>query len=215
MTESTIIAAVVAYYEEKLARFGSTARGVDWKDERSQHLRFEQLVRAAGIAPGQPFSIVDYGCGWGALPSFLAGRGYTFQYTGYDRSQRMIDAARLSHAGTGATFVSDWAAVPPADYVIASGVFNVRLHAGEDEWRDYILATLIDIDKKATSGWAANFLTCYSDADRMRDDLYYADPSFLLDWCKRAMSPWVSLLHDYELYEFTIGVLRRPVRWTR
>ncbi|REM56201.1 class I SAM-dependent methyltransferase, partial [Mycobacterium tuberculosis] len=46
----------------------------------------------------------------------------------------------------------------------------------------------------------------YSDASKMRDDLYYADPCALFDLCKRRYSKSVALLHDYGLYEFTILV---------
>jgi Methyltransferase domain len=211
MVHTNIIAASVAYYEEKLSAFGCTARGVDWKDERSQHLRFEQLLRALGVRRSEPFSILDYGCGWGALLPFLAERDYVFEYTGYDPSARMIDAARHTHAATKAAFTTERAALPSADYVLASGLFNVRLHTSGDTWNDYMLAELAEIDARAVKGWAANFLTAYSDADRMRADLHYTDPSLVFDWCKRSASRWVSLLHDYELYEFTIGVLRRPV----
>jgi hypothetical protein len=49
-------------------------------------------------------------------------------------------------------------------------------------------------------------LTKYSDADRMRGDLYYGDPAFFFDHCKRSFSRNVALLHDYGLYEFTILV---------
>ena len=40
----------------------------------------------------------------------------------------------------------------------------------------------------------------------MRPDLYYADPCELFDRCKRRYSRNVALLHDYDLYEFTILV---------
>jgi hypothetical protein len=40
----------------------------------------------------------------------------------------------------------------------------------------------------------------------MRDDLYYADPLFLFDYCKRNFAKNVALLHDYRIYDFTIIV---------
>ena len=49
-------------------------------------------------------------------------------------------------------------------------------------------------------------LTKYSDKEYMRDNLYYADPLFIFDYCKRNFSKQVALLHDYGLYEFTILV---------
>lgn len=210
MRESDIIATVVEYYEGKLASFGTTPQGVDWKDERSQLLRFEQLARALGLAGrGGRFTLVDFGCGYGALLPFLRSRGFDVEYTGYDRSPRMVEEARAAHRG--AVFTSDWDSVPRADYVVASGVFNVRLDAPADQWQAYVLRTLEAIDAKAAEGWAVNFLTAYADEDRKRADLYYADPGAIFDWCRRSASRWVSLLHDYDLYEFTAGVRRRPL----
>jgi hypothetical protein len=54
-------------------------------------------------------------------------------------------------------------------------------------------------------GFAFNMLTGYADADRMRPDLYYADPHAVFDRCRR-FSRRVALLHDYPLYEFTMLV---------
>jgi hypothetical protein len=55
-------------------------------------------------------------------------------------------------------------------------------------------------------GFAFNALTSYSDPERMKNTLYYADPCRLFDLCKREFSRDVALLHDYGLYEFTILV---------
>ena len=93
-----------------------------------------------------------------------------------------------------------------ADYGIASGIFNVRLRRNDAEWRDYLEDTLDGLDLTSRRGFAFNCLTSYSDADKMRDYLYYADPCTLFDLCKRRYSRYVALLHDYGLYEFTILV---------
>jgi SAM-dependent methyltransferase len=210
MAESDLIAPVVEYYETKLASFGTTARGVDWTDESSQRKRFEQLVRVLRLDQQESFTILDFGCGYGALLPFLVEHGFRFTYVGYDRSPRMIAAARRQHRLTEARFTSEWAAMPAADFVVASGVFNVRLGVPDAEWEANVLRTLRIIDGKATAGWAVNFLTGYTDQVAKRDHLYYADPAKIFDWSWRSASRWVSLLHDYDLQDFTIGVVRRP-----
>ena len=40
----------------------------------------------------------------------------------------------------------------------------------------------------------------------MKNNLYYADLLLIFDWCKNNISKYVSLLHNYPLYEFTILV---------
>ena len=44
----------------------------------------------------------------------------------------------------------------------------------------------------------------------MRADLYYADPCFLFDYCKRNFAKDVAILHDYSLYDFTLIVRKNP-----
>jgi hypothetical protein len=96
----------------------------------------------------------------------------------------------------------------PADYAVASGVFNVKQQAADDEWREYIWETVADLAVLGTRGFAFNALTSYSDADKRRPDLFYADPLEAFDRCKRTYSRFVTLLHDYPLYEFTLIVRR-------
>lgn len=203
-----MLSEVAAYYSSKLAKHGATANGVDWNGEESQALRFEQLCKI--IYTSDPFSINDLGCGYGALYDFLAQRYQSFSYEGIDVSEDMISAAqgRCSNESN-VRFVI--ASEPPeiTDYGIASGIFNVRLSRSDNEWQSYLEATLDTLDRTSRFGFAFNCLTSYSDADKMRDYLYYADPCVLFEYCKRRYSKNVALLHDYGLYEFTILVKKQ------
>jgi hypothetical protein len=116
----------------------------------------------------------------------------------------MLEHARREHEA--ARFVGSADELTPADYTVASGIFNVKLDVPVDEWREYVLSTLETIARLSSKGFAFNMLTSYSDADKMRDDLYYGDPRFFFDLCKREYSRHVALLHDYGLYEFTMIV---------
>lgn len=196
---------VAAYYAGRLREHGATARGVDWSSGESQVLRFEKLLE---ICPGGgDFSLLDYGCGYGALLDHLEARGVSCRYTGYDVAVEMVAAARARHSGRGrATFTDSEVELPAHDYAVASGILNVKLDIPEDQWRAHVWRTLEGLHDRSLRGFAFNVLTLYSDPDRRRSDLYYADPRELFDLCKRQFSPRVSLLHDYPLYEFTILV---------
>jgi len=89
---------------------------------------------------------------------------------------------------------------------VASGIFNVKLDTPTVDWERYVRDTLGTINALSRKGFAFNVLTKYSDADFMRPNLYYADPLFFFDYCKTNYSRFVTLLHDYPLYEFTIVV---------
>jgi SAM-dependent methyltransferase len=195
---------VARYYESKLATHGATPAGVDWSSEQSQIVRFEQF---AGLVGDRDASVTDYGCGYGAYLDFLRGRGHAGAYTGFDAAPAMIAAATARHAGDArATFVNRREALGMSDFTIASGILNVRLSTPADEWAEYVKATIGDLASLSRRGFGFNVLTSYSDADKQRPDLYYADPRDMLDYCLRRWPRRVALIHDYGLYEFTVTV---------
>ncbi len=200
-----ILENVAGYYSTKLAEHGQSARGVDWNGEESQTLRFEQLSKVIRQADG--FSVNDLGCGYGGYLDYLRREYGEVRYRGLDLSADMVEAARQRFSGV--DHVSfDVAEAPDtvADYGVASGIFNVRLDSPDNVWLEYILQTLDMLDTSSSLGFAFNCLTSYSDSHMMRDYLYYANPSELFDHCRRKYSRNVALLHDYELFEFTILV---------
>lgn len=196
---------VASYYNARIAAHGDTPRGVDWNSQEGQELRFEQLTKI--ITDAGRFSVNDLGCGYGALIEYMTRMFQDFSYNGFDIAENMLHAARRRYANRpSTTFTLAGKPDQIADYGIASGIFNVRQHRSDAEWQDYINATLDALDGTSRSGFAFNCLTRYSDKDKMRDDLYYADPCFMFDLCKKKYSRNVALLHDYDLYEFTILV---------
>ncbi len=205
MGSDSILSSVQEYYDEKIRTHGPTARGVDWNSPESQQLRFAQLLKL--IDHSRPFTLNDFGCGYGALIDYLQRGNYQFQYAGFDISAEMIATAEELHPSSNQIeFVREKAQLHQADYTVASGVFNVKLSTTGAEWQQYTLAALDTMNSLSRAGFAFNALTKYSDPEFMREDLYYSDPLFLFDHCKSKYSKFVALLHDYPLYEFTILV---------
>ena len=205
MSRRELLEMVEGYYTGKFRQFGTTHQGVDWSSEESQRLRFEQICRVMDGAG--PHSLIDYGCGYGALFAFLQEREIAVQYSGCDLSPEIVDSARQLHGDRHNCrfFVGD-DQLSAADYVVASGIFNVKGDVDADEWQTYVLATLAKLDRLSRRGFSFNVLTSYSDPPLMKDYLYYADPCFLFDYCKRRFARNVALLHDYQLCEFTLIV---------
>lgn len=194
------------YFQDKLDRFGTTPRGVDWNSNEAQEVRFAQLARVIRD-PGEPYTLLDYGSGFGALYDFLRRLGHQVAYSGYDFVPDMALKGRETHRGDAqCAFSSDAASLQPVNYAIASGIFNIRLEASQTDWRDYVVSILARMDALTDKGFAFNMLTSYSDAEHMKAHLYYADPCFFFDYCKRHFSKSVALLHDYGLYDFSILV---------
>ena len=96
MSKKKILADVNNYYTEKIKQFGTTAQGVDWNSEESQHIRFKQLLQIVDQG-GLPFSLLDFGCGFGSLYEFMKPFYPDFYYYGYDISLAMIESARTKY----------------------------------------------------------------------------------------------------------------------
>jgi SAM-dependent methyltransferase len=202
-----ILHQVEQYYSDKIKMHGATPLGVDWNGEESQFRRFHELMRVADDEQSESrFSILDFGCGYGGMLDYLQPvYGERISYTGYDLSLAMIEEAKVKYANRG-EFTQALNPSEKWDFIVASGVFNVKQDRSNAEWLDYILQVLEDFHRMSTKGFAFNVLTSYSDLEYMRDYLYYAEPELFFTHCKKQFSRKVALLHDYPLYEFTIIV---------
>lgn len=200
-----------AYFTEKLEIHGPIAKGVDYNGEEAQAIRFAELVRV--VDPSKPFTITDYGCGYGAMFDYLQKKDWQFEYYGVDLIEKMVIAGHETHKNfSNAHFTTDEKEIPVADYLVAAGIFNIKLESPYDVWQDFVLETLPRMNALCSKGFSFNMLTKYSDEDRMakRPDLFYGDPLLYFDFCKRNFSRNVALLHDYSLYDFTI-IVRKDV----
>ena len=202
--ENSLLSDIEKYYDDKILAHGDTPLGVDWNGSDSQSLRFSQLLK---VVTRKNFSLADLGCGYGALYSFIKHQTNEFQYFGYDISDEMLLHAKRRNAdATNVHFTKSDRLLEKVDYALASGIFNVRQTNTDKDWYDYIITTLNNLNDYSALGFSFNCLTKYSDEPKMKSHLYYADPGQLFDYCKRHFSRNVALLHDYNLYEFTIIV---------
>ncbi|MDD6168813.1 MAG: class I SAM-dependent methyltransferase [Lachnospiraceae bacterium] len=196
------------YYRGRLEKYGATSRGVDWNSEEAQRVRYDQLSKILSKETSKKdFSICDYGCGYGYYSQYLKENGYQCTYTGIDVLREMIDMASKTYGNMkNTTFIQGSEILGQYDYIVESGVFNIRRDMNNSEWTQYVTGVLEQFNRHSKKGFAFNCLTKYSDADHMKDYLYYADPLFFFDYCKIHFSRNVALLHDYEIYDFTILV---------
>ena len=198
---------VAELYEKSLSDHGLTSKSVGWKDEASQLLRFDKLSQVIG-AGGERFSVNDLGCGYAAMFDYLRQRhdARLSLYHGYDISDEMLAAAGQTVIDQRAIFHKASQASEEADYSFVSGTFNVKMDASDEAWTEHVKETLLQLAAQSRRGFAFNLLSTY--VDWKQDNLFYADPLAFFDFCRRNISRYVSLLHDYPLYEWTILVSR-------
>lgn len=196
---------VADYYTDRLRRFGPTPAGVDWNSEAGQRARFDALLPDLDRSE----SILDVGCGYGALLDHLRDQmpEWSGRYLGVDLSAEMVAAAR-ERTGFPERFSDDLPDDRSWDRVVGSGLFNVKGEVEPTAWWEFVRTSLAEMFQRCRGTMSFNLLTAYSDPDRMRSDLFYARPGDLLDHCATTMSRSLVLDHDYGLFEFTVHVRR-------
>ena len=85
---------VKSYFGKRMEEHGASPRGVDWNSDESQNTRFDQLLK---IVETPSFSILDYGCGYGALADYMEQKGFHAEYYGFDILESAIEIARQTH----------------------------------------------------------------------------------------------------------------------
>jgi SAM-dependent methyltransferase len=200
---------IAKLYTDGLAEFGPVAKSVGWRGEISQKLRFQKLIQVIDEeVKTRELSVNDLGCGYGAMYQYLKDDcGLKIaKFFGYEISQEMLSCAQNMIKDEEAVFVVSDHILYEADYSFTSGIFNVKFDIEEGLWKHYIEEVLLNMHEKSTRGFAFNVLTTY--VDYKEDHLYYADPFYFFDFCKKNFSKKVSLLHDYDLWEWTMLVKR-------
>ncbi len=201
---------VTDYYASTLAQHGATPRGVDWSCKPTQELRFIQLLRLCSFKAA--FSMNDVGCGYGALRGFLRQRHRRARvdYLGIDLSQAMVDSARSRWGHVPQTrFETASASLRLADYSIASGLFNVKLHHPETAWEPWVAHTLQSLHAASQTGFAVNFLSPPLPGETTPSELYRPNIEQWTDYCESALQSAVEPITGYGMREYTLLVRRR------
>ncbi len=196
-------------YTQNLREHGLTSKSVGWKDEASQLLRFAKLgllIERDSKNTNQGITVNDLGCGYGAMFKYLDNLpGFRLdRYFGYDISSTMLEAAAEHIKDPRAELINGTNLTRMADYSFVSGTFNVRMDASDEVWTEYIKSMIANLAAHSSKGFAFNLLSTY--VDWKQGNLYYGDPLFFFDYCKRNVSRYVTLVHDYPLYEWTMIV---------
>ena len=192
------------YYRNRIAEFGATPRGVDWKDASSQELRFKVLLQDIQLSSSD--TVFDFGCGYGALYSYLLSEFGFVNYFGCDIVDQMIDEAKRAHPLVADNLYIGDAILAEHDYVLISGVFNVKNDLSIEEWESYVSLTLNHCLSKTKKALSVNFLTDKSHVDLRQTKLYYPPPNRIIRLLNLEPKYTLFVNHSYELWEYTITI---------
>lgn len=191
-------------YTKNLDKYGKKSSSVGWLKQDEQTLRFEKLLGCFNTNNLE--SLNDLGSGYGAVLDYLAEKNIKLtNYNAYDISEAMLDNIDV-YDGININKFKNKFIETAADYSIASGIFNVKFDSTDAEWQKNMLTTLDNLNAFSRKGFSFNVLTSY--VDYKEPHLYYADPCFFFDYCKKHFSKKVTLIHDYPLWEWSLVVIK-------
>lgn len=188
------------YYTTLFTRFGVDPRGVDWNGNESQQMRFEAFESI--VVESSDLQVCDFGCGYGALATFLLSRGFSGQYLGIDLSAAMIKAAQEIHRGNPNSSFEVGDRPKSADVIVASGTFNVIPDGARDHWTKIVWDMIEQMWSLATLGIAFNLLLPPSPPFAVRSNLFTCNPNEVISGLE-AWGARVSVAEGYGLHEAT------------
>ncbi|MFO0748697.1 MAG: class I SAM-dependent methyltransferase [Myxococcota bacterium] len=124
-------AAAAAAFYGPLAASPSATRRVGWDSEEAHRLRLSALAEA--VEPlAERASLLDAGCGEGALLAVLRARGFRGRYRGEDVLGAMIARAPTGDPAAELVVADAFGPGPEAEAVVCSGALNTVVTADHD-----------------------------------------------------------------------------------
>lgn len=188
---------IIGFYDDHIDRYGSGPRAVGWNDERSQSLRFAAVCKVGDL---EGASVLDVGCGLGDFYGYLVDHYENVEYTGIDINPRYIERARQLYPD--AKFeVADFEEYigGPFDYVVASGVFAVKIP-------DYKEVYFKQIEKMFKIARKGIVFTMLNEAHHPNDEIYAAYSVEEVRTFCLLLTNTVVVYQDYLPHDFTIIV---------
>lgn len=193
------------HYRNKFLEYGATSMGVDWGiKEWAAELRQIKMLEVISNARDKKVSLLDVGCGYGALADTIKEIGLNVDYFGVDVVPEIVAEARKRHPDY-KFYTGDFLelSLEQYDYVVCNGIMTQKLTATTLEMNNYCKCLIKMLFDKATHGIAFNLMNTH--VNFQKDSLYYRNPVELMAWCISELSPHIKVDCAYELfYEYTI-----------
>lgn len=144
------IDAINDFYPKYYKNSKTPTETVGWKSKKEQNKRFEVLL-GIGFENGE--TILDFGCGLGALYEYIHKHYEDFGYIGVDINQDFIDKCKKKYPKVNFKKINNISEIKSNyDWFMASGKFTVYTPIKN------MVKTIKDAFKKVKFGIAINFL---------------------------------------------------------
>ena len=198
------LGAVAKSAKERFAKryelYGYSPLSLGWGSTQSQQVRFRKLISAINF---DSKSILDIGCGFGDLCSFLISEGIEYRtYLGWDIVDSFIFEARNRFGQPRNSFELcditsfEYFLEPVADISVMLGLLNWNLGSKElnIEYTQKMIQRAFDLAKECC---AVDFLSSHlSPFYPVESSVFYHDPSEVIQIVSSLTSNF-RILHDY------------------
>jgi SAM-dependent methyltransferase len=184
-------------YTKRLNTYGYSPETLGWGRNGRQDVRFSVLTQP--ILNTQQCSVLDIGCGFADLYSYLITNGWKGRYVGVDLVPSLLEIAKERNPELEVYNydIEQSKILGNFDYVVASGIFNAKLN--EDNNEQHIvnsLSNMLEISEKMV---CVDFMSTY--VDFQKEGSWHTDPSWLINQINKITKRF-SIRYDYMPFEF-------------
>lgn len=164
-----MIEKIVSKYEEFYSEFGDSPSGVGWFKEEMTNPRFEALT---SHIKNNECRVLDFGCGLGAMRSWLEERIGNFDYIGIDITPNHIELAKQKfpqcsfYLGDILTDPRILEEIGLVDYSVLCGVFTMKIDFTDDEMLQFTKKILKEVWSMTTKSMSFNLTSALVDSTR-------------------------------------------------
>lgn len=214
MKNSKDLLKIQKHYDDLFSKYKNSYKTSQQSSRTTQEKRMQILTNDFKLKKSD--KVLDFGCGTAYLYNYLLKtKKFNGLYTGIDLSKKIIDfnKTKFKHNSRvnflNQNILEKNCLLNNYDYIIINGTFNNKT-SNNWSWMKLCLKKLF---LKTNKVLAFNNLSIY--VDYFDKNLFYVKPEKVFKFCKKNLSKYVILKHDYQIkkniipYEFTTYVFKK------
>lgn len=186
-------------YTNRLNTFGYSPETLGWGKNGRQDIRFSVLSQSIITTPN--CSVLDIGCGFADLYTYLLNKGWNGRYVGTDLVPSLLKIAKEKNPDLELYNydIEEAKTLGKFDFVVASGIFNAKLKNTDN--KKHIINSLTSMLEIAQNIVCVDFMSTY--VDFQKEGSWHTDPAWLISQINE-LTKRFSLRYDYMPFEFAV-----------
>ena len=193
---------MIKTYKNQFKEHGNNPASLGCPKGRQEH-RFKALSKFLK----KDSSLLDFGCGFADLLTFLKSNGFHGAYEGCDLIDEFLDTAKKNHPDTN-FFKSDLGENMDKkyDHIICPGAFNVMYSNSKKEHSEFVKKTITNLFECSTKMLSVDFLSPFVDFNE--EDAFHQEVNQIMEFINKNITKRAILDHSYLPYEYCIHLYK-------